>query len=323
MNSDKIFIGTIIKQFRKRREMTLDTLSEGICSKDHLCIIEHNRCQPSLYLLNQISDKLKINLYDYYNNIISYESIENYLLVNEMFQYIYKYDLDNLQKFLDNNKDHPHFQSGELYKNYMYGKAVLESDLFHYDNSLQTCLDVFKKENIPLCEKNHLYNHIELLLLNLTAVNYHCLGNESTALEIYTMLYNQINHIILHSTFETYHHLHFETELFLNVCSNLAIIKLVNEQFNETESLLNTALEIGQNMQSTHCHCELLFCLCELYYYTNRISEAKQILTDVEVFARYEHKEHLYNEFIHNAKEMYPELFEQSNRFLISKGLHK
>lgn len=319
-------IGDIIKRFRISHEMTLDSLSDGICTKDHLCAIEHNRNQPSLYLLDQLSKKLNVNLFEYYYNLMSFESIEAYSLSNEIFQFISLYDLDGLSEYIDTHEKDEVFQKGEAKKNLFYGKAVLANELGNYKNSLQICLTLISEEGISVNDlslKKTLYSHIDLLIVNMTAINYHCLEEYNKASIFYELLYSQLSHILAHPAYELYQNLYFEAKLFLNVSSNLAVLKLISNEFDESEKIITQALSMGQHVKSVHCHCELLFCLCELYYYTNRISEAKQILSDVEVFARYEHKEHLYNEFIHNAKTMYPELFEPNNKFLISKGPHK
>lgn len=324
MKSTVNCIGDIINRFRISHDMTLDSLADGICSKDHLCAIEHNRNQPSLYLLDQLSRKLNVNLFEYYYNLMAFESIEAYSLTNEIFRFISIYDLDGLNKYIKEHEKDDIFKKGDPKKNLLYGKAVLDNEYGDYNNSLKICLDLISCEKISINANSlekRLYSHIELLIFNLTAINYHCLGEFDKALSYYELLYTQLSHILSLPTYELYQNLYFEAKLFLNVCSNLAVLKLTTESFDESEKIITLALDIGQNIKSVHCHCELLFCLCELYYYTNRISEAKQVLNDVEVFARYEHKEHLYNEFIHNAKVMYPELFEQSNRFLISKGI--
>ncbi len=326
MKHSKNCIGEIIKRFRINHKMTLDSLSKGICTKDHLCAVEHNRNQPSLYLLDQLSKKLKVNLFEYYYHLMSFKSIEAYSLSNEIFQFISTYDLDGLSKYIDEHEKDEIFQNGEARKNLLYGKAVLANELGNYRDSLQICSTLLDEENISpdtLSLEKNLYSHIDLLIINLMAINLHCLEEFNKALPYYELLYDQLSHILAHPAYELYQSLYFEAKLFLNVCSNLAVLKLANKEFEEAEKIINLALKTGQNVKSMHCHCELLFCLCELYYYTDRISKAKQVLTDIEVFARYEHKECLYTEFISNAKVMYPELFECNNTFLISRGPHK
>lgn len=311
-NTENATIGAIIREFRHNRGLTQSQLANGICSRDFIYALEYNKNEPSFFILNKLSNKLCVNLYEYYNTLQSYDSIQTFTLVSEMFEYISEYDYSSLAEFIKTNEEKPEFQSGESYKCLMYGKATLEHEYKNYNTSLSICLEIFKSEKITLDENEEhtkTFNHIEILILNLIAINYHSLGMIDKAFRIYTLLYNQLNLILSHRTFELNNHLCFETKEFLNVCSNLALLQLTTEHFDEAEQILNSALKIGQKTKFVHCHCELLFGLCTLYYYTDRIEKAKELLNDIEVFARYEHKEQMYSDFIEQAKVIHPELF--------------
>lgn len=313
MNSDGKFIGSIIKQFRTSHNITLASLADGICTKDHLCSVEHDRSQPSFYLLDQLSKRLNVNLYEYYNTIMLFESIEAYSLSNEIFKYISNYELIELKYFINQHETNEIFQKGEPRKNLLYGKAVVENEFGNYQESLDICLNILSSENIDFHEASldiKLYNHVELLILNLTAINYHCLNRFDEALHIYDIIHIQLSHILSHETYELYQNLYFETKLFLNVSSNLALLKINNEKFIEAEKIINIALDTAQKMKLIHCHCELLFGKCTIFYYTNRIEQAKSLLKEIEIFSKYEHKEKLYNDFIQQAKSIHPKLFE-------------
>lgn len=59
-------LGKVIKEQRTLINMTRKTLSEGICSENDIYLIEKNKKNPSIYQLNTFSEKLAIDLFEYY-----------------------------------------------------------------------------------------------------------------------------------------------------------------------------------------------------------------------------------------------------------------
>lgn len=59
-------IGEVIRQQRNLKEMTQRELAEEVCSTKYIYLIENNKRNPSAYILNQLSKKLNIDLFEYY-----------------------------------------------------------------------------------------------------------------------------------------------------------------------------------------------------------------------------------------------------------------
>lgn len=59
-------IGDIIKEQRTSLKMSRNSLSEGICTEKYIYLIEKNERNPSAYILNNLSDRLGIDLFEYY-----------------------------------------------------------------------------------------------------------------------------------------------------------------------------------------------------------------------------------------------------------------
>lgn len=72
-------IGDIIKEQRILIDMTRKTLSEGICTEKYIYLIENKQRNPSAYMLNKFSERLGIDLFDYYQ----YLDYENKTLVSK------------------------------------------------------------------------------------------------------------------------------------------------------------------------------------------------------------------------------------------------
>lgn len=59
-------IGDIIEKQRLLLGMSRKSLSEGICSEKYVYLIERNERNPSAYILNSFSDRLGLDLFEYY-----------------------------------------------------------------------------------------------------------------------------------------------------------------------------------------------------------------------------------------------------------------
>lgn len=83
-NADIDNIGTVIKKIRCRKKMSQELLSKGLCSRKQLSRIEHNRSNPSSYLLKEFSYRLGENIYKYAEFLYCEDPISMYELVNEL-----------------------------------------------------------------------------------------------------------------------------------------------------------------------------------------------------------------------------------------------
>ena len=87
MNESLNFLGARIKELRKNKKYTQDKFAEliGIDAK-HLSRVECSRTQPSLNLLNKISQVLEIDILEFFN--VQRQNIENFKnkeeLINEI-----------------------------------------------------------------------------------------------------------------------------------------------------------------------------------------------------------------------------------------------
>lgn len=59
-------IGNIIEEQRVSLGMSRKELSKGICTEKYVYLIEKNERNPSAYILNSFSDRLGLDLFDYY-----------------------------------------------------------------------------------------------------------------------------------------------------------------------------------------------------------------------------------------------------------------
>lgn len=73
-----ITIGEIIRYYRKESGLSQEELAEGICDRKYLSHIENNKNIPTLDIINQLSNRLGINLYDSYALMLHKHDIDTY-----------------------------------------------------------------------------------------------------------------------------------------------------------------------------------------------------------------------------------------------------
>lgn len=68
-------IGDIILEFRTKRKMSRNELAAGICTEKFLYLIEKNDRSPSADVLRQLSNRLGVNLFEYYEYLDCMEPV--------------------------------------------------------------------------------------------------------------------------------------------------------------------------------------------------------------------------------------------------------
>jgi len=91
-------IGEVIKEQRILKNISREELSQGICTEKYVYLIEKNERNPSAYILDQFSEKLGIDLFEYYQ----YLNAKNKALVVEyrknFDRYVQLGDVEKLKK---------------------------------------------------------------------------------------------------------------------------------------------------------------------------------------------------------------------------------
>ena len=92
------YIGKVIKQFRTDLGMSQKELAEDICTEKYIYLIEKGDRTPTVDLVRDFSDKLGVNLFDYYQYLDCSDPIMAYKTINAFNKYRTTMDYDLLQK---------------------------------------------------------------------------------------------------------------------------------------------------------------------------------------------------------------------------------
>lgn len=171
-----INIGEIIRHYRKERGLSQQELAEGICDRKYLSHIENNKNIPTLDIINQLSNRLGINLYDSYALMLRNHDIDTYKKIEQLQPYLSGQTPEELIHLVNEYKDLPGFQSGEPLQCIKYATSL------YYANCLEKTEDAISlalealSVNEPFCidcvKPNRSFTNIEMSLLNTIAVDY-------------------------------------------------------------------------------------------------------------------------------------------------------
>ncbi len=69
-------IGSVIKEYRKRKKISRKSLADGLCSEKYIYLIEKGERTPSAEMSALLGDKLGIDLFEYYEYVDCIDPID-------------------------------------------------------------------------------------------------------------------------------------------------------------------------------------------------------------------------------------------------------
>lgn len=307
--NDEIYIGKFIKYFRQQKNLTQVELSEGICNKDHLYAIEKGKYEPSLYILQEFSKRLNVDLFAYRHDIMGHSSFEAHEMFTTLNNYLFTSNITELKKYIPICEKHSSFDNGEPYLLLLYSKALVAFREDDFDSSLSICLKGLKEMNIdPHFDQNILsqISNVGLLIIQHYAITLHITEKLDEALLVYNLLYNEYRYVLERPIFELNKALHFQSTNFMIVSYNLGVLYCDKGRFDKAEQYINEALGLSRKTKYIDMYIPLLLCLIDVYYNTNRIEQAQKIFDDIPTLVKYHGQEHYYEDFLKCYKEYLP-----------------
>lgn len=156
-NLSAYLIGDTIKSFREYKKLSIEELSEGICTEEELVAFEKEVSYPDLETLNLLLKKLNVDL-AYFFNVASRSSI-NY--ANAVIRLINRLKLEwnyvRIQEIIEKEINNPIFQVGQLKQFLKWHQGIctfyLEKDLSKALEILYEAIDVTNKNRVDFNEK--------------------------------------------------------------------------------------------------------------------------------------------------------------------------
>ncbi len=101
------YIGKIIKHYRQFHKMSMQELSENICSKDHIYLIESGRRTPSIKIVNLLANRLHFDWTEYIPYCKNPSPVKAKLFLDSLDIYINQCNTKAIIDSLNNVPDEP------------------------------------------------------------------------------------------------------------------------------------------------------------------------------------------------------------------------
>lgn len=120
-----ISIGELISYYRKELKMTQDELAGTYCTRKTIFNIEKGINQPSLELIEYMSERLGVNLVNVYSNVYKHHDLETHLKYVEINEALVSQDFSVMENLVEKYEKEEGFLAGEPRQLICYVKAVL------------------------------------------------------------------------------------------------------------------------------------------------------------------------------------------------------
>lgn len=255
-------IGQIIKKQRILKNKTQQELADGICSPKYIYLIEREERNPSAYILNQLSEKLAIDLFEYYQ----YLEFENPVAVIEHRKNIDKYiqagDLEKLKE-----------ESSKAAQIEDFQKEPLSYDIMVIDSLHKGLLEGKTSETIS--ELTEAFDKEELNIDSLTLINgytvlstcYQIEGQLDQAKEILDQAYDLIKN---KKDFSRYH------SVIINVMISLISYFYNAEEYEALKKYSKELIDFQEEQNKFNQIYYPYYLLSYAYYQSNQLMKAKE-----------------------------------------------
>lgn len=303
--------GELLKEIRTSNNLTLDELSNDICSTRHLSRIESGESNPSVYVLHHLSKKLNIDLHEFYRIVFTSGSFENQKIKLKIRQLIAKGEDDTLEKLiyeLETNKD---FKEGENLQYILYGKAICSAYIHKdYEQSNLYCLEGIYIEdpdfNIETID-NNLYSNVALTLINLMGSNYAKMKKDKISIQIFEKLMIILDNYILNNPFPMYRSTDIEKKMYQVTSFNLSKLHISNKNYEKSLKYVNKGINFSIKENYMRFLPELLAQKSRLLFEMGQVQESKEsyeICLNLYKLCRTQEKIH---EIENEIKEKFPQ----------------
>ena len=308
-----IHIGKTIEYLRKLRKLTQQQLAEGICTREYIRRLERGDNQPTLYILDLLSQRLQEDIYNYHLLIEKHNNIETHIKVQEINGILESENYKLLEKTITDYEELESFKDGESLQVIYYSKALCSYYLREsYDEAMSYCimgLKVYKNDFDVKNWKSFLYSKIELKLINSIASCQCYKNNTDIGIKMFYELFDYLNKYVSGTLYSIRALGNFHVTLYTQVAYNLSIHLVEQEKFNEALELINQAITISLRTKFVGMYPYLLEKKFQLLYMLEDYENSKIYYEKALVYYEDLCPEDSLKNLIPETKEEYSEIF--------------
>lgn len=186
-------LGELLYELRTMCKLTQAEASEGVCTVRQYGRLEKGEYYPRMDILNGLSRKFNINLYNYFEFYFSNESVTAIKCKVEFNRILENSLIGELPAIINELKEHLDFSIRENCQILLFVKGVyafyFEEDFEKSANLCMEALNLDEKGIVNVKKNKHLlYNNIELAALNCLGSCFGALDKNDEAIEIFSSM---------------------------------------------------------------------------------------------------------------------------------------
>ena len=285
-------IGEVIAYLRKKKGVSQAALAENICSREYLGKIEKGYQYPTSAVINELCEKLGIDIYEEYSLILRHGGFDRHNMITELNDSFSKEKILNLPSLITKcEKNFPQID-GELFQNLCYAKAIYALDIEHnpslaQDFALQGILYSYPNYSLDAPLTNYTLSNIELLLIYYY-INSLCEYNSKTnAVLSYLHLYQYLKERINTNQYIVHKKHHFEINLLSTVVVNMTLYHRNLIPYETLYKLVNDTIELKKQLDYSNSITNLLFEKCYLCKKLGYLDEYEKTLNTAKVVGEF------------------------------------
>lgn len=171
-------IGDLIKFYRKQAGFSQENLGKGICSAKYIGQIERGENIPTLDIVDQISDKLKVNIYYAYSYAHKFPNIEAYKVALDINKALTVNDDDRLEELYKKYSGTKDFQKGEAFLLMTYIESLFLADSKEYLKASKVIENKFPEYKDLCLEEEKRISGVEQALVLSYAIDMRNIGKK-------------------------------------------------------------------------------------------------------------------------------------------------
>lgn len=182
MNLSEYLIGDSLQSFRQYKGLSVKELAEGICTEEELISFEREKSYPNLVTLNQLANKMNIDL-TYFFNIASKSSINYSTAVMQIInKHKRNWNYQAIHEIVQKELENPIFQPVMLKQFLVWHQGIcvfyLENNFDKAIQLLHGALDLTNEKRVNLSER-------EVEILTSIAILYKDMNHYTEAISMF------------------------------------------------------------------------------------------------------------------------------------------
>ncbi|WP_449621345.1 helix-turn-helix domain-containing protein [Robertmurraya sp. Marseille-Q9965] len=273
-------IGELLKTFREYKNLSIQELSDGICSENELVSFEKDDAYPTIEILHKLGKRLNIEL-SYFFDVASRSTI-NYSTA--VIQIVEKYkrerDYKTIYNIIHQEKENPLFQIGQ-YKQYLTWhegicKYYIDQDLDSAIRILYDSIEITNPKRINLNER-------ETEILNSIALLHYENQDFLNALKIFSEALTNIDKIPYV----------FNTKVKIRILFGLSQVYTELGEYEESIKYCQNGINLCINSDSLYGLNELHYQMGENYIKLGEVEKGEEYIDECLHLLKLEKKYHL------------------------------